>query len=530
MKRLVVVAAAASVMVGGLLAAPAVAAPASAGVPAGTIAWGPCSSSSLQKAGAQCGYLKVPLDYSKPSGKKIEIAVSRVKHKVPDSQYQGIMIVNPGGPGGSGLGLSRLGQNVPNHAGDAYDWIGFDPRGVGSSKPALSCLPNYFSYDRPNYIPTTPGLERIWLQRSKAYADACGRNNGALLNHMKTTDSARDMDAIRKALGKQQINYYGFSYGTYLGQVYSTLFPKRVRRMVLDSNVDPRNVWYKANLNQDVAFDRNIKIWFTWLAKYDSVYHLGSSEAAVQKLFYQQRDKLDRHAAGGLIGGDEWTDIFLEAGYYRMTWVDLGNAFAGWIHHHDWKTLKAEYDSTSGIGNDNGFAVYLAVQCSDVQWPQHWNKWRRDNWRTYAKAPFETWDNAWYNAPCLYWPAKPGIPVHVNGKHVAGALLIDETLDAATPYEGSLEVRKLFPKASLIAEPGGATHADSLWGDACVDNKIADYLATGALPPRIPGNHADVLCAPNPDPVPGASAAAAPQQASQAAAVPQSLRPTVMVR
>lgn len=458
-------------MAGGLLATPAVAATGDAA--SGGIDWGPCSSERLQQAGAECGFVSAPMDYGDPSGKQIKIAVSRVKHTVPEDEYQGVMLVNPGGPGGSGLGLATLGANVPNHAGDAYDWIGFDPRGVGASKPSLSCLPNYFSYDRPKYVPTNADLERIWLARSKAYADACARDGGELLDNMKTTDSVRDMESIRKALGAEQINYYGFSYGTYLGQVYGTLFPDRVRRMVLDSNVDPRDVWYQADLNQDIAFDRNIKIWFSWLAKYDDVFHLGATEADVEKLFYDEQATLDEHAAGGLIGGDEWTDIFLQAGYYRMTWVDLGKAFAGWVHDKDWKTLREHYDSSSGRGDDNGFAVYLAVQCTDKQWPQKWSTWRRDNWRVYAKAPFETWDNAWYNAPCLYWHGDAGTPVTVDGSKVDSALLIDETLDAATPYKGSLEVRKRFPNASLIAEPGGTTHADSLWGDACVDNRIA---------------------------------------------------------
>ena len=89
------------------------------------------------------------------------------------------------------------------------------------------------------------------------------------------------MDSIRQALGLKQISYYGFSYGTYLGQVYSTLFPSHVRRLIMDSNVDPRKVWYQANLDQDVAFERNINIWFGWLAKYDSVYHLGATRQAV---------------------------------------------------------------------------------------------------------------------------------------------------------------------------------------------------------------------------------------------------------
>ncbi|GAA5195721.1 alpha/beta hydrolase [Rugosimonospora acidiphila] len=487
--------------------------------PAASITWGTCASASLKAAGAQCGYLAVPLDYRHPNGTKIQLAVSRIPHKTPDSKYQGVMLVNPGGPGGSGLGLSRLGQSVPNHAGDAYDWIGFDPRGVGSSVPAVSCDPDYFGPTRPEYIPTTNSLEKTWLASSKAYATACGKNAGALLQHMTTVDSAKDMDSIRAALGQRQINYYGFSYGTYLGQVYSTLFPQRVRRMVLDSNVDPRDVWYEANLNQDVAFQKTVEIWFGWLAKYDSVYHLGKTESAVEKLWYKEKDQLRTHPAGGVVGPDEWTDIFLLAGYYQSTWLDLADAFAGWVHDGDAATVVSWYEDADGPGDDNSYAVYNAVQCTDVQWPRSWNQWRRDNWATYQKAPFETWGNAWFNAPCLYWPAKASTPVKVDGRKVASALLIDETLDAATPYEGSLEVRRLFPNSSLIAEPGGTSHANTLDGDACVDNQIAAYLANGTRPARRHGDGADTLCAPLPQPVPtGAAASSAARAAAPAAA------------
>src|SRR5206468_3753046 len=147
----------------------------------------------------------------------------------------------------------------------------------GVSKPSLSCLPNYFHGDRPLYEPFQPWLYTIWKKRSAEFAAACGRNQPDLLRHMTTIDSARDMDSIRAALGQKVINYYGFSYGTYLGQVYSTLFPHKVRRAVFDSNVDPRYVWYVANLHQDVAFERNVNIWFGWVARYDSVYHLGKT-------------------------------------------------------------------------------------------------------------------------------------------------------------------------------------------------------------------------------------------------------------
>ena len=168
-------------------------------------------------------------------------------------------------------------------------------------------------------MPNTPELEQAWLDRSKSYATACARKNDpALLDDLTTLDSVRDMDGIRQALGQQQINYYGFSYGTYLGQVYGTLFPDRVRRMVLDSNVDPRRVWYPAQLDQDRAFDRNIGIYFEWIAKYHDVFHLGATEQAVEKLYYSVLADLDAHPAGGLIGPDEWTDLFLGAALLHL--------------------------------------------------------------------------------------------------------------------------------------------------------------------------------------------------------------------
>jgi pimeloyl-ACP methyl ester carboxylesterase len=359
-------------------------------------------------------------------------------------------------------------------------------------------------------VPVTRSLERTWLRRAKGYAQACDAAGGALLDHVKTTDNVKDMDSIRKALDARQINFYGFSYGTYLGQVYSTLYPNRVRRMVLDANVDPRRVWYKANLDQDIAFERSIKVYFDWIAKYDSIYHLGTSGKAVERKYFAALHQLRRHPAGGVIGPDEWTDVFVYAGYYVYGWVDVAQVFAAYVNDGDYAPLKALYDALypTGAGTDNGYAMYLATECTDVKWPQSWPKWRRDNWRTYARAPFFTWDNAWFNAPCLYWGAKPGKPVRVDGSKAPPILLIDETLDPATPYSGSLYVRKLYPRSVLVEGVGGTTHAGSLSGVACTDNTIAAYLATGALPDRVRGNRSDKQCDPVPPPDPTATAAA----------------------
>ncbi|MBO0843409.1 MAG: alpha/beta fold hydrolase, partial [Nocardioides sp.] len=183
------------------------------------IQWGQCPTASLQNAGAVCGMLTVPLDYAHPDGTKIQLAVSKIAHKTSDAAAQGPMLVNPGGPGGSGLGLARLGAFVPNGGGDPYDWIGFDPRGVGRSVPQLSCDGDYFAAGRPSYDPAA-GTTQFWLAKAAAYAGDCEASAAQLLRHDHTTDWVADMESIRKALGADKINYYGFSYGTYLGQVY----------------------------------------------------------------------------------------------------------------------------------------------------------------------------------------------------------------------------------------------------------------------------------------------------------------------
>jgi pimeloyl-ACP methyl ester carboxylesterase len=471
------------------------------------IAWGPCTDATLKAQGAECGTVSVPMDHRAPGGAKVQLAVSRIKHTVPAGRYQGVMLVNPGGPGGPGLGLATLGTHVPKDAGAAYDWIGFDPRGVGASKPKLSCDSDYQGYNRPPYVPSSASIENAWHTKTRAYAAACARAGGKLLNHLRTEDSVRDIDSIRRALGAEKISFYGFSYGTYLAQVFATRYPNRVHRMVMDGVVDPTRVWYRSNLDQDIAFDRSIKVYFAWLAKHNAVFRLGSSARAVEQLYYRQLGELAAKPAGGVIGPAEFTDIFLQPGYYIFGWEATARAFSAWVHKKDPQPLKKLFDENhpQSPGSDNGYAIYLGVQCTDAPWPASWRKWVKDNWRVHHKAPFETWGNAWYNAPCRHWAGRSGKPTAVDGRKVPPVLLISETLDAATPYSGSLEVRRRFPRAALIEGVGGTTHAGSLFGNACVDDAIADYLASGKLPRRVKANRSDKQCKPIAQPTPAST-------------------------
>jgi pimeloyl-ACP methyl ester carboxylesterase len=236
-----------------------------------TLHWHACTGQAAQQGVPACTTLSVPVDYAKPGGRHISLALDMVPATVPKSQQQGVLLVNPGGPGGSGLSLAaEVAQGLSPDVAAKYDIVGFDPRGVGSSVPALSCDPGFFNGPRPNYIPASRAAEQVLINRAKSYAADCGKRFGWLLPHMTTQDTARDMDAIRAAFGVSKINYYAFSYGTYLGQVYATLFPDRVRRMVLDSVVDPTGVWYADNVDQDYAFQGRMEAFFAWVAKADS--------------------------------------------------------------------------------------------------------------------------------------------------------------------------------------------------------------------------------------------------------------------
>ncbi|MCO6011068.1 alpha/beta hydrolase [Actinoallomurus purpureus] len=466
-------------------------------------AWSPCTEEGL--SGLECATLKAPLDHADLRGPQITLALSRARH-TGTTGYQGALLVNPGGPGGTGRDFAlRVADHLPAGLRAAYDVVGFDPRGVGDSNPALTCDTGYFKPVRPDYVPRTATLESTWLRRSAVYAAACGQKYGSLLPHMRTVDTVQDMDAIRAALGEKQINFYGASYGTYLGSVYATLFPSRVRRMVLDSSVRPSGVWYDDNLDQDRAFEGNINALFAWIAKYDAVYHLGATQRAVRDFYFATREKLTAAPAGGVVGGDELDDSFLIAGYIDLGsyWPHLASALARY-KAGDAAPLINAYNTFGATTDDNGYAVYNAVQCTDIQWPRNWTRWHQDNARLYAEGfRFETWGNAWYNAPCAFWPARAGRPVDVGRTQgLPPVLLFQATDDAATPYAGGVEMNRRLKGSHLVIEDGGRTHGIVQRGNACVDDKFNAFLAAGTLPAD--RSH----CARLPEPVPPSTSAA----------------------
>ncbi|MFJ5773823.1 alpha/beta hydrolase [Streptomyces sp. NPDC093094] len=471
------------------------------------IDWKDCPADWGLEKPIQCGYVSVPLDYAKPYGKQIKLAVDRIGSTGTPEERQGALLYNPGGPGGSGLRFPRrvtTKSPVWAKTSKAYDFVGFDPRGVGKSAP-ISCVDPQEFVKAPKLDPV-PGSEadkRVQRGLARDYAEGCHERSGEMLPHMTTPNTARDLDVIRAGLGERKLNFLGVSYGTYLGAVYGTLFPTHVRRMVVDSVVDPSRdkIWYQANLDQDVAFEGRWKDWQDWVAANDAAFHLGTTRDAVQAKWLQLRAAAAKSPLGGVVGPAELISFFQSAPYYDSAWVSTATVFSKYVAGDTQALVDAAApDLTDIAGNaasENGTAVYTAVECADAKWPTSWKKWDRDNTRLHKNHPFMTWANAWMNLPCATWPAKQRTPLEVRShKGLPPVLIVQSERDAATPYQGAVSLHKRFKGSRLITEKNAGSHGVTSLVNSCINDRVDGYLLTGAL------DSADVTCAPHATPKP----------------------------
>lgn len=469
--------------------------------------WKDCPEDWGLAAPIQCGWVTVPLDYARPDGKKIRLAVDRIGNTGGADARQGSLVYNPGGPGGSGL---RFPARVTSknaiwaNAAKAYDFVGFDPRGVGHSAP-ISCVDpqEFVKAPKADPVPDSEADKRAQRKLAAEYADGCAERSGWMLPHMTTPNTARDLDVIRAALGDRKLNYVGVSYGTYLGAVYGTLFPGHVRRMVLDSVVNPskEKIWYQANLDQDVAFERRWKDWQDWVAKNDATFHLGDTRAEVQAQWLKLRATAEKNPVGGVVGPAELIGFFQSAPYYDSSWVPVATVFSAYVAGDTQALVDAAApdlsDTAGNASSENGNAVYTAVECADAKWPTDWRTWDRDNTRLHKDYPFLTWSNAWMNLPCATWPGPQRTPVTVRtGKGLPAVLIVQSTRDAATPYEGAVELHKRFRGSRLITEKDAGSHGVTNLTNPCINTRVDTYLLSGGT------DRSDVTCAPHATPKP----------------------------
>ncbi|MBW5486421.1 alpha/beta hydrolase [Streptomyces bambusae] len=477
------------------------------------IDWKDCPADWGLEKPIQCGWVKVPLDYAKPNGRTIDIAVDRIAHTGTKEERQGALLYNPGGPGGSGMRFPRrvtTKNPLWTSTSKAYDFVGFDPRGVGHSTP-ISCIdPQAFvKAPKADPVPDSEADKRAQRKLAAEYADGCKERSGWMLPFMTTPNSARDLDVLRAALGEQKLNFIGVSYGTYLGGVYATLFPTHVRRMIVDSVVNPskEKIWYEANLDQDVAFQMRWDDWKAWVAKNDAAFHIGDTPEKVEAKWRELRATAKANPLGGVVGPAELLGFFQSAPYYDSSWVPVAQTWSAYLAGDTQALVDAiAPDMSDTAGNaaaENGNAVYTAVECADAKWPTSWAKWDRDNTALHQEYPFLTWSNAWMNLPCATWRSKQHRPVEVGaGRGLPPVLIVQSERDAATPYEGAVELHRRLAGSRLITEKDAGSHGVTGLKNPCVNSRVDAYLLTGKV------DAYDVTCEPHATPAPPAAATA----------------------
>ncbi|MGW5678373.1 alpha/beta hydrolase [Streptomyces sp. NPDC003860] len=468
-----------------LAPAVAVAAPAtSSGSGGQQLTWQRCSTD--EPAAFECATIKVPLDYGAPGGKKIDVAVSRLKAADP-TKRRGVLFFNPGGPGGAGLGEPLMWNDLlPQSVKDRYDLIGFDPRGVAKSTP-IEC--GTTPQERQVLRPYKKGTFASSVAWARTFADKCRAKYGADLKHFTSRNTARDMDAIRAALGEKKINYVGVSYGTYLGAVYTQMFPHRSDRIVLDSAVDPNSAWRGVvrawATGAEPAYDR----WTRWTAERHAEYGLGATPEAVDKGFWDlvaQADRQPIKVGEDLLDGAAVREAMRPVFFYRAEGakilVQLKKAAAG-----EPIEVPPPY-----VVQDNEMSLFNTIVCGDATWPRDPATYRRDAVRDAARFPIYG-DFTGNITPCAFWNAPVEPATKVNNR--VGALIVQAEWDSQTPLAQAQAMHRGMKGSRLVTVDEGETHGVYRMGVSdCADAVTTAYLTTGKLPTK------NVTCAADPTP------------------------------
>jgi pimeloyl-ACP methyl ester carboxylesterase len=483
---------AALVAVGGMVGALIAVLPAQAEKPAAAeLTWAACPADVNAKTApltAQCATVPVPLDYGRPDGAQISLLVSRIASTRPE-QRRGILMFNPGGPGGSGLDqpafLAKKG--LPASVLDTYDLIGMDTRGVGHSTPMSCGLTEDLGYwaNVPPYAADDAAVT-AQAEIAEKVAETCAANDsGGRLQHLTTANMARDLDRIRAALGEPKASFYGASYGSALGAAYVSLFPDTTDRIVVDSNLAD------SHLDRDGMrrFARGVEETFPDFAKWAAARHvsygLGRTPAQVRKTYFMLADRLDRTpAADGTTG----------AIFRYLTFAHLFGDIQYGNLARIWQTLLspgavAATAAAAAPPIDNALTVFLAVTCNDVNWPEDLATYRRGVAADRRRYPM--FGAATANVtPCAYWQHEPSEPpVQVDDIGPSGVLMLQNQRDPVTPAVNAKLLRQKFgQRARLVTVDDSGHGVYVLGGNACALNLTTAYLVDGKLPAR------DVTC------------------------------------
>jgi pimeloyl-ACP methyl ester carboxylesterase len=462
--------------------------------------WHECDDPSADDPSLSCSTITVPLDYDNPNGETVTLALVRVP---ATDDRKGAVLFNPGGPGGSGFDYIAIGgTSIVSALGlESFDLIGFDPRGVDRSN-GIRCVSDEFQ-DQHLYVdptPDTPAEQQLADEAKTGFVDGCKEKYGDTLRYYNTVNTARDMDAIRAALGDEQITFLGASYGTYLGAVYATMFPDRVRAMALDSVFEPNGDTIEQQYEtQLVGFEGAFNNWAAWCQSNSTCQFTAADVPARWDALRQRFDDEPVTAPDGRVVNNALFELATKAALYSESdWPVLGEALAN-AEAGDVSGLLALADAYSGRNEDGTYNTitqsFPVLSCASGITPDRPDDPAALAAELRALAPrfgaditAETVLNDSDQCSALVGDVSPE-PLSYSGD--GPIVLVGGENDPATPIRWAHEMAaELGPNARLVTFTGEG-HGQ-LGANTCVTNIEGALLADLSLPDP------DTVCDPDP--------------------------------
>ena len=462
------------------------------------VQWGPCrpagggsGESVAVPTGAQCGKIAVPVDYDKPDGDEAVLALIRFP---ATGEKIGSLIINPGGPGESGIeAAAGIVEGLPADVRERFDLVGFDPRGVGASTPAVWCNSDADN-DRLRADPmvdySPDGVRRIEGE-TKAFVQRCIDKMGPdFLANVGTASVAKDLDALRAAVGDDKLNYLGYSYGTRIGAAYAEAYPDNVRSMILDGAVDPNADPIQADIDQAEAFQKAFNDYAADCAE-DPDCPLGTDPAKAVDVYRNLLDPLvdkplPTRDPRGLSYGDALVGTIM-ALYSPNLWRHLTRGLTEMTEGRGdtMLALADMYMRRDPQGRyTNATDARIAVNCVDQPPITDPAKVVEEDRRLREVAPFMNYGEFTGHAPmstCAFWPVQPtSAPHQVSAPGLPPVLVVSSTGDPATPYQAGVDLAEQLGGALLTFN--GTQHTVVFQGEQCVDDYAAAYLIDLTLP------------------------------------------------